>query len=65
MVITKPALAATHPKMRPTQGFGHAAGRNPINLHHKNNKNQCTRKGSNEPFGIMINGIDSFMAAGY
>ena len=65
MVIAKPALAASNTKMRPPQRFGHAAGRDPIDLHHEDDEHQRTCKCGNEPLGIMISGINMFVAAGY
>lgn len=65
MVITKPALAAANTKMGAAQRFGHAAGGNPIDLHHKDDKDQRTGERSNQPLGIMVNGIDMFVAACY
>lgn len=63
MVIAKSALAAANTKMRPAQGFGHAAGGDAIDLHYKDNKNQCAGECCDQPFGIMVNAVYFSVAA--
>lgn len=63
VIIPVAALAAANPKMRTAQRFGHAAGRDPIDLHDKNNKDQRSGKRRDQPFDIMIQTVDFRVAA--
>ena len=63
VVIRVAALAAANPKMRTAQGLSHAAGRNTIDLHDKNDKDQRSGEGRDEPFDITIHAVDRGVAA--
>lgn len=65
VVVGVAALGAADAEMRPAERFGHAAGRNPVHLHNKDDKDQRAGKGRQQPFKVMVDHVHMFVAAGY